>query len=62
MVLRWQKLDSDVYRQIESNVIALGEKATSADEFMNGFNAVWRNGAPRWMLSQSGTLPLAAGS
>jgi carboxyl-terminal processing protease len=38
------ELDSDAYRQIETDVIAIGEKATSADEFMNGFNAIWRNG------------------
>ncbi|MGH8177832.1 MAG: S41 family peptidase [Steroidobacter sp.] len=38
------ELESDVYRQIERDVIAFGEKAASADEFMNGFNAIWRNG------------------
>jgi hypothetical protein len=38
------ELDTDAYRQIERGVIALGEKSTSADEFMNGFNAIWRNG------------------
>jgi carboxyl-terminal processing protease len=38
------ELDSDIYRQIEQDVIALGEKAASADEFMNGFNAIWRKG------------------
>jgi carboxyl-terminal processing protease len=31
------ELDSDAYRQIERDTIALGEKATSADEFMTGF-------------------------
>lgn len=38
------ELDSDAYRQIEANVIALGEKAASAEEFMDGFNALWRQG------------------
>jgi hypothetical protein len=38
------ELDSERYRQIEREVLSLGEKATSADEFMNGFNALWRNG------------------
>lgn len=38
------ELDSDRYRQIEQEVMALGEKATSADEFMNGFNAIWSKG------------------
>ena len=38
------ELDSDAYRQIEEDVIALAETATSADEFMNGFNAIWRKG------------------
>jgi carboxyl-terminal processing protease len=38
------ELDSDAYRQIETDVIALGEKATSADELMSGFNAIWRKG------------------
>lgn len=38
------ELESDDYRRIERDVIALGEKAKSADEFMNGFNAIWQNG------------------
>jgi carboxyl-terminal processing protease len=38
------ELDSDRYRQIERDVIALGEQATSADEFMEGFKAIWRKG------------------
>lgn len=38
------ELDSETYRQIERDVMALGEKAVSADEFMNGFNAIWRKG------------------
>ena len=38
------ELDSEAYRQIEADVIALGEKSTSASEFMNGFNALWRKG------------------
>lgn len=38
------ELDSPAYRQIEADVITLGEKSTSASEFMNGFNALWRKG------------------
>ncbi|HEU5138095.1 MAG TPA: S41 family peptidase [Steroidobacteraceae bacterium] len=38
------ELDSNAYRLIEADVLALGEKSTSASEFMNGFNALWRNG------------------
>jgi carboxyl-terminal processing protease len=39
------ELDNDRYRRIEQDTIALGEKATSADEFMDGFKAIWRKGA-----------------
>lgn len=38
------ELDSEAYRQIENDVRALGETATSADDFMNGFKAIWRKG------------------
>jgi carboxyl-terminal processing protease len=38
------ELDSDAYRQIEKTVIALGERATSAEGFVEGFNALWRKG------------------
>ena len=38
------ELASEAYQQIEKDVIALGERAASADEFMNGFNALWRKG------------------
>jgi len=38
------ELDSETYRRIEVEVIALGEKSTSASEFMTGFNALWRKG------------------
>jgi len=41
---RRSELDSTAYRQIEKDALALGEKAASADEFMNGFNALWRKG------------------
>ncbi len=41
---RRAELDSDAYRRIERDTIALGEKAASADEFMGGFKAIWRNG------------------
>jgi hypothetical protein len=38
------ELDSSAYLQIEQNVIALGERTTSAEEFTEGFNALWRKG------------------
>lgn len=38
------ELDSAAYRQVESDVIAVGERATSAEEFVEGFNALWRKG------------------
>jgi hypothetical protein len=41
---RQTDLDSDGYRQIEKNVSALGERATSAEELIEGFNALWRKG------------------
>jgi carboxyl-terminal processing protease len=37
-------LDTAEYHQIEKDVIALGDRATSAEEFMEGFNALWRKG------------------
>jgi carboxyl-terminal processing protease len=41
---RRAELDSAAYRQIQSDVIALGERATSAEQFIEGFNALWRKG------------------
>ena len=41
---RAAELDSETYRQIERGVIALGENARSAEEFIDGFNAIWRKG------------------
>ena len=38
------QLDSEAYRQIEREVIALGENATKADDFMSGFKAIWSKG------------------
>lgn len=38
------ELDSDAYRQIERDTLALGEKATTDDEFLTGFRAIWRKG------------------
>ena len=38
------ELDNDAYRQIERDVLALGDKAVSADEFLAEFNAIWRSG------------------
>jgi carboxyl-terminal processing protease len=37
-------LDNDRYRQIEQDVLALGEKATSSDVFLDGFRAIWSKG------------------
>jgi hypothetical protein len=39
-----EELDSDAYRQIEKDTIALGEKATTDEEFLTGFRAIWRKG------------------
>jgi hypothetical protein len=36
-------LDSDAYRRIERDTIALGERAKSDDEFITGFSTIWRN-------------------
>jgi hypothetical protein len=41
---RRTELDSDAYRAIEQDVMALGERAKSAEEFLEGFNALWRKG------------------
>jgi carboxyl-terminal processing protease len=41
---RQTEIDSEGYRQIEKSVIALGERATFAEEFIEGFNALWRKG------------------
>ena len=38
------ELKSEAYRQIEKDLIALGETAASADEFINGFKTLWRKG------------------
>jgi carboxyl-terminal processing protease len=38
------ELDNDAYRQIEQNVLALADEATSADEFLKGFGAIWKKG------------------
>ncbi|MBB6093301.1 hypothetical protein HNQ60_002179 [Povalibacter uvarum] len=37
------ELDSDAFRRIERDTIALGERATSDDEFIKGFGAIWRD-------------------
>ncbi len=37
-------LDSEAYRQIEGDVIALGARTTSAEKFIEGFNSLWRKG------------------
>lgn len=39
-----EELDSDAYRQIERDTMALGEKATTDEEFLTGFRAIWRKG------------------
>ncbi|HET9446711.1 MAG TPA: S41 family peptidase [Steroidobacteraceae bacterium] len=41
---RRTELDSEAYRRIEQDVVALGEQATSAEEFIARFNALWREG------------------
>ena len=41
---RRTELDGAPYRQIEHDVIALGERATSAEQFIESFNALWRKG------------------
>lgn len=38
------ELDNADYRRIEANVIALGDTATSADQFVAGFRDIWRRG------------------
>lgn len=38
------ELDDDAYRRIEAAVVALGETATSADQFTAGFRDIWRRG------------------
>ena len=38
------ELKSEAYRQIEKDLIALGETAASTDEFINGFKTLWRKG------------------
>lgn len=54
------ELDSDVYRQIERDTVTLAEKAASADEFMNGFNALWRKGPFSHVGLQKAVEPAAA--
>ncbi len=41
---RRAELETEAYRRIEQDVIALGDRATSAEEFIALFNALWRNG------------------
>jgi len=53
------ELDSDAYRQVERAVASLSEKATSADDFMNGFNAIWRNGPFSHVRLQKAEEPAA---
>jgi carboxyl-terminal processing protease len=38
------ELDNEAYRKIEYDVIALGETASTADEFIAGFKAIWQHG------------------
>lgn len=38
------ELDNDRYRQIEKDVIALGDTAASGEEFRAGFNDIWKKG------------------
>jgi C-terminal processing protease CtpA/Prc len=41
---RRTELDSEAYRRIEQDVIELGDRAATAEEFIAGFNALWRKG------------------
>jgi C-terminal processing protease CtpA/Prc len=54
------ELDNDRYRQIEQDVVALGHKATSADEFIDGFKAIWRKGPFSHVGLQKAQEPAAA--
>ena len=54
------ELDSDGYRRIEAEVIALGATATGADAFLAGFNALWRRGPFSHVGLQRATEPAAA--
>jgi hypothetical protein len=38
------ELNGDVYTKIEKDVIALGDTAASADEFVKGFREIWKKG------------------
>ena len=53
------ELNSDAYRQIESEVIALGQRATSADEYLNGFREIWRKGPFSHVSLQKAQEPAA---
>lgn len=53
------ELDNAAYRQIERDTIALGERAKSADEFMDGFNALWQKGPFSHVGLQKGQGPAA---
>src|SRR5687767_756326 len=54
------ELDNDRYLQIEQDVLALGEKATSADEFIDGFKPIWRKGPFSHVGLQKAQEPAAA--
>lgn len=41
---RPDELDSDQYRQIENDVIALADTAVSGEAFRTGFNEIWKHG------------------
>lgn len=47
------ELDNEAYRKIEYDVIALGETASTADEFIAGFKGIWQNGP----FSHVGLMP-----
>lgn len=38
------ELDSEAYREMENGVMALARRATSPEEFLEGFNSYWRGG------------------
>lgn len=54
------ELDSEAYRLIEKDVIALGERTASAEEFVEGFNRLWRKGPFSHVSLRKAEEPVAA--
>jgi carboxyl-terminal processing protease len=55
------ELDSVAYRQIEAEVVALGQRSATADAFLAGFNALWRRGPFSHVGLRRADEPAAAG-